>query len=96
MWGLLVKRVTGRFVKKAVNRQEGELRAEAIVLSEPLRSENLRLHVPLEPQKAAGNSVRLPMQPPLRQLRPRAQALVFANRVPRSLRVSCPHYSPPP
>ena len=58
------------------------------VLSEPLRPETLRLRGTLEPQKAAGNSVRLPMQPPLRQLRPRVQALVFADRGTQSLRFS--------
>ena len=70
-------------------------REEAVVLSEPLCPETLRLQTPLEPQKAAGNSVCLSIQTPLRQLRPRAQALVFADRVVWSLRVSCPRYSPP-
>ncbi len=68
---------------------------EAVVLSEPLCPETLRLQTPLEPQKAAGNSTSPPMRTRLRQLRPRAQALVFADRAVWSLRVSCPRYSPP-
>ena len=90
---LLFNWVTGRFVREEVSRETGG--EGFVVLSEPLRREILRLRDPLEPQKAAGNSVRLPMQTPLRQFRPRAQALVFADRGSRSLRISCPHYSPP-
>ncbi len=92
---MLFRGVTGRFV--LMSSEPSDRAGKGFrVLSEPLRPETLRLRETLEPQKAAGNSVRLSIQTPLRQLRPRAQALVFADRVPRNLRVSCPHYSPPP
>ena len=85
---LLFRGVTGRFVREAVSLESGAGAGRGRCSVRPLRSENLRLRAPLEPQKAAGNSVRLPMQPPLRQLRPRVQALVFADRGTRSLRFS--------
>ena len=61
------------------------------VLSEPLRPETLRLRGTLEPQTAPASSAsaRFFVSPP-------PDVGGRFDRVPRSLRVSCPHYSPPP